>query len=103
MMNKIREMKEAGDSKDQICGYLMQNGVKYGKVQAFLKDAGLTFRRTKGTTWRDVAADAFIENPNLSEDEMLEAIKGSTADDAYYVKTWHHIFAKIAQGVASKA
>ena len=72
---------------------LMKNGIKFGKVAAFLKDAGLKFRRSSGNTWKDIAANAFLDNPELTEDEFEIAITGSINEGAeeYYRKGWYEV------------
>ena len=93
LINEITKMKSNEKSKDEICGYLMANGIKFGKVAKFLKDAGLSFRRSSGNTWKDIAANAFLDNPDLSEDEFEEAITGSINEGAeeYYRKGWYEV------------
>lgn len=93
MIGEIQKMKADGKSKDEICGHLMANGIKFGKINAFLKDADLKFRRSKGNSWKDIAAQAFIDNPELSEDEFEDAIRGSINEGAeeYYRKGWYEI------------
>ena len=93
MKKVIIEMKANEKSKDDIAGYLFQNGIKIGKIPSFLKDAGLTFRRSSGNTWKDIAAQAFVDNPELTHDEFEDAIRGSINEGAeeYYRKGWFDV------------
>lgn len=101
----VKALHEEGKSKDEVVAAVVEAMMADGmemkhalpKAPKIIKDAGVKFRRSKGTTWKDLAAEAFIENPELTREEMLAAIEGSTKDDAYYVKTWYATFSKLAK------
>ena len=92
----IKTMHENGDSKDVIAAFIFQNGVAYNQINKLIKAADVTFRRHQGNTWKDLAADAFIENPDLDEAGMLKAIGDSVKDPEYYVKGYYMVFSKLA-------
>lgn len=98
LVAQIQEMQKAGKSKNEISAFLMTNEIVYSAVPKFIKDAGLKFRRSSGTTWKDIAAEAFLENKELTKDEMTEAIKDSVQDPEYYTKGYYEVFKKLANG-----
>ena len=95
----IQTMVEDGRNKDEVTRFLFENGVdKLSVMTKLIKEAGVKFRRQQGNTWKDLAADAFVANPDLDEAGMLEAIKDSVKDPEYYVKGYYHVFSQLVHG-----
>ena len=97
----VENAMEANESKDDIMiGLYDEFEMKPSISLKFFKDNEIKFKRGKGNTWRDLAIEAFKENPDLSREAMAAAIAGSTKDatsDAYYVKTWYEQFSTLAK------
>jgi len=100
VLSEVVASLESGKSKDDIMLEMYANHQMKPSVSLkFFKDNEIKFKRGKGNTWRDLAIEAFKANPELTREEMAEAIAGSTKDavsDAYYVKTWYDQFSTLA-------
>lgn len=97
----IQEEFDSGKSKDEIASQLFENGVKFNDIPKFFKESGVKFRRSKGTTWKDITVEAFLENPELTADEMQEAIKDAVKDPEYYVKGYYDVFKRLVNGLTA--
>ena len=100
VLARVVELMESNVSKDDIMIEMFTEfEMKPSVSLKFFKDNEIKFKRGKGNTWRDLAIEAFKANPELTREEMAEAIAGSTKDavsDAYYVKTWYDQFSTLA-------
>lgn len=97
----IKADHEAGSSKDDIASKLFEAGVAFSDIPKYFKESGVKFRRSKGSTWKDITVEAFLEDPELTRDGMLEAIKDSVKDPDYYVKGYYDVFKKLVDGLTA--
>jgi len=93
----IMSMKESGESKDDISRKLFESGVKFSDLNKIFKESGVKFRRNSGNTWKDVMADALINDSEIEYDDMIGKLKGSVKDPEYYVKAYLDIFRKMVK------
>ena len=103
----VHALNAEGKSKAQvqdILGTLLieEHGIAnaskiLAQIPKIIKDAGVKFRKGKGSTWKDVCAQAFREDPNLSKEDMKVLVdEAGMKDPDWYVNAWHHVFATIA-------
>jgi len=91
----------SGQTKDSIASKLFENGVSFSDIPKYFKESGVKFRRSKGSTWKDITVESFLENPELTADEMKEAIADSVKDPDYYVKGYYDVFKKLVDGLTA--
>jgi len=99
MIRVSKEMKEMGRDKNQICGYLISQGLEFSKIPTFLKKNGLPFKRESNkwdqftSFWNQSEID--LESKNLVkylQDEFDWTEKDSKKYTSSYFNPMNRIF-----------